>query len=227
MTCKRILIVEDDNDINNMLRDLLMLEDYEVSCAFSGTEALLLYRTNNFDLILLDLMLPGIDGEGVLKEIRKNSKVPIIVISAKDDKESKIGLLKNGADDYVTKPFDTDELLARMEAVFRRNKGDDKSKNSILAYKNIEIDKNLMLVKCSGNPVPLTRIEYNILVLLMENPKKIFTKNNIFESVWNEPFVGEDNAINVHISNIRNKLSKVGGVDKYIQTVWGVGFKME
>ena len=228
MDLTNILIVEDDNDINNMLRDLLSGEGYNVRCAFSGTEALLLYKTGSFDLILLDLMLPGMTGDEVLGQIRKSSKIPVIVVSAKDDKDSKVSLLKNGADDYITKPFDTDELLARIEALLRRNlAGSDDENSQTITYKNIVIDKSLVEVKCGGNPVALTKIEFNILELLMGNPKKIFTKNNIFESVWNEPFLGEDNAINVHISNIRNKLSRAGGDGKYIQTVWGLGFKME
>lgn len=227
MDLTRILIVEDDNDINNMLKDLLTSEGYEVSCAFSGTEALLLLKNVIFDLILLDLMLPGMTGEDVLKHIRIENKTPVIVVSARDDKESKVNLLKSGADDYITKPFDTDELLARIEAILRRNSSVSDDSTSIITYKNIIIDTGLLEVKCGGNCVSLTKIEYSILELLMGNPKKIFTKNNIFESVWNEPFLGEDNAINVHISNIRNKLSRAGGDGKYIQTVWGLGFKME
>lgn len=220
----RVLVAEDDNDINNMLRDLLENAGFAVEQAFSGTEAVRL-MAGGFDLVMLDLMLPGLAGEEVLKRIRETSDTPVIVVSAKDDKSSKVGLLKSGADDYVTKPFDTDELLARIEALLRRKGKTEDEK--ILRYKNIEINTVTFEASVSGAAVMLTKREFLILQLLMSNPKKVFTKNNIFESVWNEPFLGEDNSINVHISNIRNKLSKAGGEDKYIQTVWGIGFKMD
>lgn len=220
----QVLVAEDDNDINNMLRDLLENAGFAVEQAFSGTEAVRL-MAGGFDLVMLDLMLPGLAGEEVLKRIRETSDTPVIVVSAKDDKSSKVGLLKSGADDYVTKPFDTDELLARIEALLRRKGKTEDEK--ILRYKNIEINTVTFEASVSGAAVMLTKREFLILQLLMSNPKKVFTKNNIFESVWNEPFLGEDNSINVHISNIRNKLSKAGGEDKYIQTVWGIGFKMD
>lgn len=220
----RVLVAEDDNDINNMLRDLLENAGFAVEQAFSGTEAVRL-MAGGFDLVMLDLMLPGLAGEEVLKRIRETSDTPVIVVSAKDDKSSKVGLLKSGADDYVTKPFDTDELLARIEALLRRKGKTEDEK--ILRYKNIEINTVTFETSVNGAAVLLTKREFLILQLLMSNPKKVFTKNNIFESVWNEPFLGEDNSINVHISNIRNKLSKAGGEDKYIQTVWGIGFKMD
>ncbi len=220
----QVLVAEDDNDINNMLRDLLENAGFAVEQAFSGTEAVRL-MAGGFDLVMLDLMLPGLAGEEVLERIRETSDTPVIVVSAKDDKSSKVGLLKSGADDYVTKPFDTDELLARIEALLRRKGKTEDEK--ILRYKNIEINTVTFEASVSGAAVMLTKREFLILQLLMSNPKKVFTKNNIFESVWNEPFLGEDNSINVHISNIRNKLSKAGGEDKYIQTVWGIGFKMD
>lgn len=220
----QVLVAEDDNDINNMLRDLLENAGFAVEQAFSGTEAVRL-MAGGFDLVMLDLMLPGLAGEEVLKRIRETSDTPVIVVSAKDDKSSKVGLLKSGADDYVTKPFDTDELLARIEALLRRKGKTEDEK--ILRYKNIEINTVTFETSVNGAAVLLTKREFLILQLLMSNPKKVFTKNNIFESVWNEPFLGEDNSINVHISNIRNKLSKAGGEDKYIQTVWGIGFKMD
>lgn len=220
----QVLVAEDDNDINNMLRDLLENAGFAVEQAFSGTEAVRL-MAGGFDLVMLDLMLPGLAGEEVLKRIRETSDTPVIVVSAKDDKSSKVGLLKSGADDYVTKPFDTDELLARIEALLRRKGKTEDEK--ILRYKNIEINTVTFEASVSGAAVMLTKREFLILQLLMSNPKKVFTKNNIFESVWNEPFLGEDNSINVHLSNIRNKLSKAGGEDKYIQTVWGIGFKMD
>lgn len=219
----RILIVEDDTDISGMLKELLS-PHYETAQAFSGTEAVMCAEREDFDLILLDLMLPGMTGEEVLGHLRRKGSVPVIAVSAKDDKQTKVTLLKTGVDDFISKPFDNDELLARIEALLRRSNGGISS--DVLTFKNIKINRSTMEVSVSGKPLSLTKREYLILELLMSNPKKIFTKNNIFESVWNEQFLGEDNAVNVHISNIRQKLSKLDPDETYIQTVWGLGFKM-
>lgn len=219
----RILIVEDDTDISGMLKELLS-PHYETAQAFSGTEAVMCAERDDFDLILLDLMLPGMTGEEVLGHLRRKGSVPVIAVSAKDDKQTKVTLLKTGVDDFISKPFDNDELLARIEALLRRSSGGISS--DVLTFKNIKINRSTMEVSVSGKPLSLTKREYLILELLMSNPKKIFTKNNIFESVWNEQFLGEDNAVNVHISNIRQKLSKLDPDETYIQTVWGLGFKM-
>lgn len=219
-----ILLVEDDSDISNMLCDLLTQNGYAVGQAYSGTEAVLLLEKNAYDLVLLDLMLPGIPGEEVLARIRHSSDVPVIAVSAKDDTRTKILVLKSGADDYVTKPFHTDELLARIEALLRRNNA--RPVGRVFRFKDITLNPSTFEVKVGEQPVTLTKREYLILELLMSNPNKVFTKNNIFESVWNETFLGEDNAVNVHISNIRQKLAKINADQPYIQTVWGIGFKM-
>lgn len=219
----RILIVEDDTDISGMLKELLS-PHYETAQAFSGTEAVMCAEREDFDLILLDLMLPGMTGEEVLEHLRRRGSVPVIAVSAKDDKQTKVTLLKTGVDDFISKPFDNDELLARIEALLRRSSGGVSS--DVLTFKNIKINRSTMEVSVSRKPLSLTKREYLILELLMSNPKKIFTKNNIFESVWNEQFLGEDNAVNVHISNIRQKLAKLDPDETYIQTVWGLGFKM-
>ena len=219
-----ILLVEDDADISNMLCDLLTQNEYAVEPAYSGTEAILLMEKNAYDLVLLDLMLPGISGEEVLARIRHSSDVPVIAVSAKDDTRTNIQVLKSGADDYVTKPFHTDELLARIEALLRRNNA--RPVGRVFHFKDITLNPSTFEVKVGEEPVSLTKREYLILELLMSNPNKVFTKNNIFESVWNETFLGEDNAVNVHISNIRQKLAKINASQPYIQTVWGIGFKM-
>lgn len=219
-----ILLVEDDSDISNMLCDLLTQNGYAVGQAYSGTEAVLLIEKNAYDLVLLNLMLPGIPGEEVLARIRHSSDVPVIAVSAKDDTRTKILVLKSGADDYVTKPFHTDELLARIEALLRRNNA--RPVGRVFRFKDITLNPSTFEVKVGEQPVTLTKREYLILELLMSNPNKVFTKNNIFESVWNETFLGEDNAVNVHISNIRQKLAKINANQPYIQTVWGIGFKM-
>lgn len=222
-----ILVIEDDSDISNMIRDLLEQNGYQVKPAFSGPEALMIFDTK-FDLILLDLMLPGLEGEAVLQEIRKHSNVPVIGLSAKNDKGTTINLLKAGADDYITKPFHNDELLARIEAQLRRyNQSPNISnKDNRLTYKDLIIDSESYTVMVGDKPVTLTKREYLILELLMKYPKKVFTKSNLYEHVWNDEFFGDDNTINVHISNIRSKLEKMNPSEEYIQTVWGIGFKM-
>lgn len=234
-----ILIVEDDNDINRMLKELLEGQGYETAQAFSGTEALLYLEKRVPDGVILDLMLPGMDGEELLKHIKeKNPNTAVVVSSAKEDVQVRIALLKAGADDYIVKPFDTQELLARLEAVLRRLGREKQIKDEadglkdivpdsrVLQYKDIVMRPEDFSVTVGGKPLMLTKREYLILELLMENPTKVFTKSNIYESVWNEEFLGEENAVNVHISNIRQKLAKLHPEETYIQTVWGIGFKM-
>lgn len=223
-----ILIVEDDNEINHMLQELLKSHDFETVSAFSGTEALLHVEKEAPMAVILDLMLPGMTGEELLEKIKNiNPGIAVIVSSAKDEVSTRIKLLRAGADDYMVKPFDTEELLARLEAVLRRNGREQASagKNQ-LKYKDIIMEPEDFKITVSGEEIALTRREYLILELLISNPGKVFTKNNIYESVWNEEYLGEDNAVNVHISNIRQKLARINPEESYIQTVWGIGFKM-
>lgn len=222
-----ILIVEDDVLLSNMEKQLLEQNGYIVSTAYSGTESLLVLRDNAFDIILLDLMLPGMSGEDVLSEIKKHSDVPIIGISAKTDTKSKVKLLKNGADDYITKPFENDELLVRIETVLRRYNKCAVQNKTILYFKDLSLNTVSLEVKIQDTILSLTRYEFLILQLLMSNPSRVFTKNNIFENVWGEEFCGEDNAINVHIGNLRKKFAVINKDEQYIQTVWGLGFKMQ
>lgn len=221
----KILIVEDNVLLSDMLKRLLSKNGYQVIAAYSGSETLLILEKENFDLILLDLVLPGISGEEVLTNIRKKKNTPVIGISAKTDIDSRVHLIKNGADDYITKPFDNKELLARMEAILRRCHRNDNC--FLLQFKDLVLNPTTMEVKIKDISLTLTRYEYLILQLLMTAPNKVFTKNNIFESVWNENFCGDDNAINVHISNLRKKFAKINPNEQYIQTVWGLGFKMK
>ncbi len=231
-----ILIVEDDNDINQMLKDLLQENGYDVTQAFSGTEALLYIERELPKAMILDLMLPGMNGEELLTKVKTEyPSVAVIISSAKENIRTRVEMLRAGADDYIVKPFDVEELLARLEAVLRRSGYDramnpdhssDKKKTTI-QYKDIVIEPEELRVTVSGNEVRLTRREYLILELLAKNPGKVFTKNNIYESVWNEEFLGEENAVNVHISNLRQKLSKENAEETYIETVWGMGFKMK
>lgn len=227
-----VLIVEDDCDISLMLKELLTGQEYETMQAFSGTEALLCMEKRVPEAVILDLMLPGMNGEDVLHSIKdEHPHVRVIVSSARDDVQTRVSLLRAGADDYIVKPFDTEELLARLEAVLRRSTEGGESTVSIgsekvLEYKNLRIYPENLQVQVSGQEISLTKREYLILELLMRHPGKVFTKSNIYESVWNEEFLGEENAVNVHISNIRQKLARVCPDETYIQTVWGIGFKM-
>jgi DNA-binding response OmpR family regulator len=223
-----ILLVEDEFHINELLKETLEKEGYGCVQAFSGTEARMLLEKYQYDVVLLDLMLPGISGEIVLEKIKNIIDIPIIGVSAKTDIDSKVNLIRNGADDYITKPFDNQELLVRIEAVLRRfQKSTTPNNSKILRFKDLSLDTEAMEAKIRNTPITLTRYEYLILQLLMSSPSKVFTKNNIFESVWNENFIGDDNAINVHIGNLRKKFAKVNPEEKYIQTVWGLGFKMQ
>ncbi|WP_195971639.1 response regulator transcription factor [Clostridium thermobutyricum] len=226
---RTILIVEDDIDIHNLEKTLLEENGYNTLSAFSGTEALLLLEHKEFDLVLLDIMLPGMFGDEVIKKLKQETEIPVIAVTSKDDKESKISMFNNGVDDYITKPFDVDEFLLRITAVLRRYKISESPINNtnILKYKDINLNCDTYEVKVSDKEVSLTKIEFKILRLLMSKPKNVFTKNNIYSDIWNDNFIGEDNSVNVHISNIRNKLSKINKDEKYIQTVWGIGFKME
>lgn len=221
----KILLVEDDTLLSDMLKHLLIKHRYDVVTAYSGTEALLIVDKEPFDLLLLDLMLPGLAGEEVLKRVREQSDIPIIGLSAKSDIPSKVGLIQNGADDYLTKPFDNHELIARIEAVLRRSTKHAPDE-SLFIFKDLSLNATTMAVHINEHKLNLTRYEYLILQLLMSAPHKVFTKSNIFNSVWQEHFTGDDNAINVHISNLRKKMSECNPDEQYIQTVWGLGFKM-
>lgn len=222
-----VLIIEDDNHINNLLKEILQMEGYLITQAFSGTEGKLWLDQKDFKLILLDLMLPGISGEEILPLIREKYTMPIIIISAKIDMETKVKLLRNGADDFVEKPFDVDEVMARVEAQLRRYLSfSSQTSGRKLEVKNLKLIEEEMRVMVKGEEVKLTNKEYDILHLLLSNPKKVFTKANLFQSVWAEDYYMDDNTLNVHISNIRNKISKYDKENEYIETVWGIGFKL-
>ncbi|MDR0978935.1 MAG: response regulator transcription factor [Lachnospiraceae bacterium] len=221
-----ILVVEDDNHINNMIRDILGLSEYKVIQAYSGTEALIYVNNKRIDLVILDLMLPGKDGKQVLAEIKESFNIPVIALTAINNIETKVDILKSGADDYITKPFDNKELIARVEVALRKNSNIGVMKDRTeLVYKDIILNLETYEVKVKGQNINLSKREFEILKLLMQNPKKVFTKNNIYETVWGEDFIGDENTINVHISKLRTKLA-VENSEEYIQTVWGIGFKM-
>lgn len=223
-----VLVVEDDVDINGLLCNILLKKGYKVRGAYSGSEAIMCIEKFNYDLVLLDLMLPGIGGEEIITEIRKVKIMPIIVISAKTSQEEKINVLGIGADDFITKPFDINEVLARVEAQLRRYRqfSVNENKSSKLIHKNIVMDTESRQVHFNNEEIQLTLREFDILELLMSNPNKVFTRVNLFESVWSNEFLGDDNTVNVHVSNLRSKLSKVDKDTEYVKTIWGIGFKL-
>lgn len=229
MSPYNILIVEDDADINNLLEKLLTKAGYHVRPAFSGSEGKMCLEQYQYDLVLLDLMLPGVTGETLVAQIRRSSTVPIIIISAKASVADRIDLLKLGADDFICKPFDVGEVLARVEAQLRRAVAFSEAGGSVktLTSGDLVLDADSMEVRLKDQPVSLTVREFKILHLLMSHPKKVFTRENLFTQIWEDAFLGEDNTVNVHISNIRSKLAKIDPDTSYIKTVWGIGFKME
>ena len=253
-----ILIVEDDININNLLCEVLRKAGYTCEQAFSGTEAKLLLNIKEkaYTLVLLDLMLPGASGEEVLKEIRKQGRLPVIVLTAKDSIDDKIGVLTDGADDYITKPFEIREVLARIQVQLRHieaeteseakgeteseTKGETKSETKVktkagmqegqysgrLEFRDMVLTRSTFEVSIGGRVLPkITKQEFAILELLLKNPKQVFSKEDIFEYAWDEPYMGETKTLDVHISNIRKKIKTVTP-DEYIETIWGIGYRL-
>lgn len=222
-----ILIIEDEEHINNLIKEALTKEGYQCTQAYSGSEALLWLRQQEYALILLDLMLPGMKGEQVLEAIRKEYKVPVIIVSAIDDLDRKVDLLTLGAEDYITKPFEVKELIARVAVQLRRGQAttNNGTENEDLLHKELRMNMSTYEVTVKGEQISLTRQELRILELLLKHPNKVFSKQEIYEYAWDDYYFGEDKTINVHISNIRSKIKKVCEED-YIDTVWGIGFKL-
>lgn len=247
-----ILIVEDDININNLLCEVLVKAGYMCEQAFSGTEAKLLLNIKEkaYTLVLLDLMLPGASGEEVLKEIRKHGRLPVIVLTAKDSIDDKIGVLTDGADDYITKPFEIREVLARIQVQLRHIEAEIKSEadaeteaeaetevktkagiqkgqgSGRLEFRDMVLTRSTFEVSISGRVLPkITKHEFAILELLLKNPKQVFSKEDIFEYAWDEPYMGETKTLDVHISNIRKKIKTVTP-DEYIETIWGIGYRL-
>lgn len=216
-----ILIIEDDSSINDMMVTALETAGYKCTGAFSGTEGMLRLETGRYDLVILDLMLPGMHGSEVLKKGKQITDSPFIVVSAVDALDSKVEMLTLGADDYMTKPFEIDELRARVMVQLRKNQPAEKK----LSHKGLEMDEQLRRFTVDGTELPLTAHEYKILELLLKHSTKVFTKQEIYEYAWDDYYIGEDKTINVHVSNIRQKIKKITD-EEYIDTIWGVGFRL-
>ena len=222
----RILIVEDDSEINKLLADFLQKNNYETISAEDGGKASLLLRKQDFDLVLMDLMLPYKSGEHLIKEFRRYSQIPVIVLSAKSMMETRLEVLRLGADDYILKPFDLNEVLVRIEVVLRRSSAASSSAGEAFSCGALCFNVNENSVTYQGKSIALTAKELMLLRLFMEYPQKVYTKANLYESVWNDTYYYEDNTINVHVSNLRSKLKKATGND-YIETVWGIGYRLK
>ena len=217
----KIAIIEDDIDICNMIAKFLENNKYIVHYALNGAEGIELCKSLVPDLIILDIMLPKLNGNDVLQRLRKFTNAPVIVVSAKTMVQTKIDLLKLGADDYMTKPFDLHELLARIEANLKST-SNTSCQNDTLTYRDIEINNSLVYIK--EVLVSFTSTELKILRLLLQYPQKIFSKQNLYESIWNKTY--DDDTINTHISHIRKKIKAITNED-YIQTIWGIGYKIK
>lgn len=217
----KILLIEDDIEICQMIKAHLEKHNYEVFYTLSGADGVNMVKKLEPLLVILDLMLPYVSGDRILSEIRAFSDVPIIVVSARELTQTKIETLKLGADDYITKPFDLDELLARIEANLKRYKKNIPKLN--IAIGGIIIDTTTKTVNVDGEEIILTKKEYQILELLMKYPNKVFSKKNLYETIWQEPFARDNDVINTHISNLRKKLKDK---EKMIETVWGLGYKI-
>lgn len=227
METYHILVVEDDPDINRLLCRILTDGGYDVRPAFSGSEAVLWAEQYEYDLVLLDLMLPGLTGEEFIAQMRRKKTMPILVLSAKAGLEDRVNVLRLGADDFISKPFDNAEVLARVEAQLRRYRqfSAPAEAGEVLRLGDLVLDREAVRVTAGGKDVALTAREFEILALLMSHPKKVYTREQLYENVWGGEYMGDDNTVNVHISNLRSKLGKVSDRE-YIKTVWGIGFKM-
>lgn len=224
----KVLLIEDDKEISEMLSGYLATENYEVVCAFDGKKACEEFDASDYSIVLLDLMIPKINGMDVMKYIRNKSTVPIIIISAKDSDSDKALGLGLGADDYITKPFSVTEVVARIKANIRRNTEYAVAcpEQAELVWGTLIMNLDTHTVHKSGNRIELTAKEFDILHLLLENPQKVYTKAQIYSLIWKDAYIGDENAVNVHISRLRNKIENNPRNPQIIITVWGIGYKL-
>lgn len=227
---KNILLVEDDVDISKLVTSHLEQENFTIFTAFDGEEALTLLRKNKFDLILLDLMLPKLSGMDFLKQIRSTNLIPVLIISAKGTDIDKALGLGFGADDYISKPFSMIELTARVHAAIRRATQylpkENQSKPTTIHFKELSLDLNTFSAKIKDKYVQLTSKEFHMLKLFMTNQNRVFTKEQIYNFIWEDDYYGDENVINVHIRRLRKKIEDDPSKPKYIQTIWGIGYRL-
>lgn len=222
----KILVVDDEKNIVELVRLYMEKEGFETVCAYDGTEALKKFAEENPDLIVLDLMLPETDGWQVCREIRKTSQVPIIMLTAKSDTFDKVLGLELGADDYITKPFDAKELLARVKAVMRRSESQEPKFGGEVAFKNLSVNIDNYELKICGKQVDAPPKEIELLHFLASNPNRVYTREQLLEEVWGFDYFGDSRTVDVHIKRLREKLEGVEA-DWQLKTVWGVGYKFE
>jgi len=226
---KKILIIEDELPIQSVLKELLLDAGYEIVTANDGVEGIAAFHSEKIDLVLLDIMMPNLDGYSVCKRIRQESAIPIIMLTALDEEEAQIKAYEMQADDYITKPFSLKLVLLHIEAVLRRglakweNTGQSQWDNGtdVLYYRDIRLDTAGMSVSVAGTEISLTKIEFDLLYLFLKNPGRVFTREQLLNLVWGYDFAGDEKAVNIHIMNLRHKLS-----GDYIETVRGVGYKI-
>lgn len=225
-----ILVVEDDKEINCLIADYLRKEGYTVDSSLDGTDAMDKLAHNSYQLVILDLMLPKLSGGEILIKIRENCTIPVIILSAKDEQTDKIFGLGLGADDYIVKPFEIGEVIARVKAQLRRymkfNKSGVSEKGEVLNHGELQLNLDTYELKAKGRSVTLTAKEFEILKLLMLYPNKVFTKSQIFNAVWKEEYITDENTVMVHISRLRNKIEEDSSHPQNIKTVWGIGYKL-
>ena len=225
---RRLLIIEDDIGISAMVEEFLISEGFEIELAYDGMEAMDKLNKTNYDLILLDLMIPKISGMQVMKNLRANSMTPIIIMSAKDTDSDKAMGLGLGADDYITKPFSLVELSARVKANIRRATlyAPSMEEKKLITYKDLVINCNQYSVSRDGEEIRLTAKEFEILKLFALHPNRVYTKAQIYQIIWGEVYQNNENVINVHMRRLREKLEVDAGKPQYIQTLWGIGYRM-
>lgn len=226
MTKIKILLAEDEINAANFLKLELEYEDYEVDHALDGQEALALFEQNQYDIILLDWMMPKLDGVTVCKRIRKKSDIPIILLTARDYVGDKISGLDSGADDYMTKPFEIEELFARMRALFRRNQSTKPEDSSLIKIDTLTIDMKKHQVFRGDHKIELTKKEFDLLLYLIGKKNETVTRDEILNEVWGHEFVGQTNVVDVYILHLRNKI-EADGAKKLIKTVRGIGYRIE
>lgn len=223
---KHILVVEDDSNISELLRLYLEKEGYQVTIADTGEDGIVKFRSASPNMVLLDIMLPGIDGWGVLRTIRQESKVPVIMLTAKGETFDKVSGLQLGADDYITKPFEMKEVLARIEAVLRRCEPSDSSKSRRLSFDKLVIDMDAFELIVDGKKIDTPPKEMELLYHLASAPNRVYTRNQLLDEVWGFDYFGDSRTVDVHVKRLREKLEGVS--DKWeLRTVWGVGYKFE
>ena len=227
---EKILIIEDENDIAELEKDYLELSDFEVTIANNGEAGLNMALSEDFSLMILDLMLPGVDGFDICKSVREQKDMPIIIVSAKKDDIDKIRGLGLGADDYMTKPFSPSELVARVKAHLSRYErlvGSERKSNEIIEIRGLKIDKTARRVYVNDEEKQFTTKEFDLLTFLAENPNKVFSKEELFAEIWDSDLIGDIATVTVHIKKIREKIELSTSNPQYIETIWGAGYRFK